>query len=68
MSMMNKKTLSESDSITPPDEVPPTDDGEAPLPPEPGDDETVVDGYPPLDITLPPGVAEPPAKYYRFPK
>jgi type I restriction enzyme R subunit len=55
----------EDDPVTPPDDVPPTtDEGEDAIPPEPGADETVVDGYPPPDITLPPGVAEPPAKYY----
>ena len=54
----------EGDPVTPPDDAPPTDDGEDAIPPEPSDEETVVDGYPPPDITLPPGVAEPPAKYY----
>jgi type I restriction enzyme R subunit len=54
----------EGDPVTPPDNAPPTDDGEDTIPPEPSDEETVVDGYPPPDITLPPGVAEPPAKYY----
>ena len=54
----------EGDPVTPPDDAPPTDDGEDAIPPEPSDEETVVDGYPPPDITLPPGVAEAPAKYY----
>ena len=54
----------EDDPVTPPDDAPPTDDGEDAIPPGPSDDEIVVDGYPPPDITLPPGVAEPPAKYY----
>ena len=54
----------EDDPVIPPDDAPPTDDGEDAIPPEPSDEETVVDGYPPVDITLPPGVAEPPAKYY----
>jgi type I restriction enzyme R subunit len=55
---------SEDDPVIPPDDVPPTDEGEDAIPPEPSPDETVVDGYPPPDITLPPGVAEAPAKYY----
>jgi len=54
----------EGDPVTPPDDAPPTDDGEDAIPPKPSDEETVVDGYPPVDITLPPGVAEAPAKYY----
>ena len=40
----------ENDPITPPDDVPPTDEDAFPL--EPGEDETIVDGSP--DITLPP--------------
>src|SRR5882724_8035840 len=55
---------SEGDPVTPPDDAPPTEDDENAIPPEPSDEETVVDGYPPPDITLPPGVAESPAKYY----
>ena len=44
----------EEDPMTPPDDVPPvTDDDEAPIPPEPGEDEVIVDGQPP-DITSPP--------------
>lgn len=39
------------DPITPPDDVPPPDDGEDGIPPKPGEDETIVDGPP--DITLP---------------
>jgi type I restriction enzyme R subunit len=54
----------EGDPVTPPDDAPPTDDGEDAIPPEPSDEETIVDGYPPPDITLPPGVADAPAKYY----
>jgi type I restriction enzyme R subunit len=50
----------EGDPVTPPDDAPPTEDGENAIPPEPSDEETVVDGYPPPDITLPPGVAEAP--------
>ena len=41
----------EDDPITPPDDVPPIDDDEDPIPPEPGDDEVIVDGEPP-DINL----------------
>ena len=36
------------DPITPPDHVPPTEDGEAALPPEPADDETIIDTSPGL--------------------
>ncbi|WP_295391071.1 EcoAI/FtnUII family type I restriction enzme subunit R [uncultured Thiodictyon sp.] len=54
----------EDDPPLPPDDVPPVDEGEDPIPPQPGEDETVVDNPQPPDITLPPGVAEPPAKYY----
>ena len=55
----------EDDPVIPPDlppDVQPEDD-EA-LPPIPGPDEVVVDGYPPRNIHLPPGVAEPRAKYF----
>ena len=57
----------EEDPVTPPDDVLPADDGEDPIPPEPGDDEEViVDGQPwQTDISLPPGTAnEPPVKVY----
>ena len=37
--------------MTPPDDAPPPDDSEDGIPPEPGEDETIVDGLP--DITLP---------------
>ena len=40
--------------MTPPDDIPPTSDGEDPIPPKPGDGETIVDGLPP-DISIPPG-------------
>jgi type I restriction enzyme R subunit len=43
----------ENDPITPPDDVPPTSDPEDPVPPQPGDDEVIVDGQTP-DITLGP--------------
>ena len=41
----------EDDPITPPDDIPPTGDSGDPMPPEPGDDETIVDE--------PPGIAQP---------
>ena len=41
----------DGDPIIPPDDVPPTDDKDDPIPPEPGDDETIVDE--------PPGIAQP---------
>jgi type I restriction enzyme R subunit len=52
----------EDDPVIPPDVTPPTD-GEDPIPPEPGEGETVVDGEPP-DITLPPGGDDGPRKFY----
>ncbi len=52
----------EGDPATPPDDVPPPGDDDEPIPPQPGEDETVV--VEPPDITLPPGTNEPPAKYY----
>ena len=54
----------EDDPPLPPDDVPPVDKGEDPLPPEPGADETLIDN------PLPPGIdppSEPPPlrpKYY----
>ncbi len=42
----------EGDPIAPPDDVPPIGEDGEPVPPEPGDDETIVDAPP--DITLPP--------------
>jgi type I restriction enzyme R subunit len=46
----------EDDGPMTPPEVPPTEEGEDdPLPPEPGDDEVIVDGGDPPDISLPPG-------------
>jgi len=50
------------DPITPPPSVAPVDDEEEPIPPEPGDDEIIVDGDSP-DITLPPD-SEPRRKIY----
>jgi type I restriction enzyme R subunit len=44
----------ENDPITPPDDVQPTGEGGDAIPPEPGDDETIVDGEPP-DIGIPTG-------------
>ena len=41
----------DGDPIIPPDDVPPADDKDDPIPPEPGDDETIVDE--------PPGIAQP---------
>src|SRR5215510_3994414 len=54
----------EDDPVTPPDDVPPLhNEGDEPIPPEPGEDETIVDNPAPPDITLPFGVAEEPLKY-----
>lgn len=45
----------DDDPMTPP-ELPPTQEGEDdPIPPEPGEDEIIVDGGDPPDISLPPG-------------
>ena len=44
----------EDDPITPPEDEPPITTDEDPLAPEPGDDETVIDGEPP-DISIPTG-------------
>jgi type I restriction enzyme R subunit len=53
----------DDDPITPPDDVPPTgDDGES-IPPEPGEDEVIVDGLPP-DISITPGGPEKRTKIY----
>ncbi|HAL37913.1 MAG TPA: restriction endonuclease [Polaromonas sp.] len=55
----------EGDPVMPPElpaDAQPGDD-EA-LPSTPGADETIVDGYPPPDISLPPGVAEPRPRYF----
>lgn len=56
----------EGDPIAPPDNIPPPEDSEDPLPPEPGDDETVVldPSAPPDDITIPTGGGDRPRKYY----
>ena len=43
----------EQDPITPPDDLSRPDDAEDPIPPEPSDDETIIDGPP--DITIPEG-------------
>jgi type I restriction enzyme, R subunit len=53
----------EGDSPLPPDDVPPTEEGDEPIPPEPGDDETVVDQPPIIDLP-PDGPGGPPAKFY----
>ena len=53
----------ENDPVVPPDDVPPVDDDEDPIPSEPGADETVVDGEPP-NINLPPDRGDGPRKFY----
>jgi type I restriction enzyme R subunit len=61
-------TPGEGDPVLPPDDVPPTGEGEEPLPLHPGEDETIVDGggFPPLDDhdSALPGGDRPPPKYY----
>lgn len=54
----------EDDPVTPPDDLPPTAEVEDPIPPQPGDDETIVDDPAPPDITLPTGGIEGPRKFY----
>ncbi|CAA6603766.1 Type I restriction enzyme EcoEI R protein [Rhodospirillaceae bacterium LM-1] len=36
----------DDDPVSPPDDVPPPDDQDDPIPPTPGDEETIVDGFP----------------------
>lgn len=53
----------EDDPVTPPEDYPPTIDEDDPIPPEPGEDEVIIDEPP--DIRLPGDVTEtPPPKYY----
>jgi type I restriction enzyme R subunit len=54
----------EYDPVAPPDDIPPPIDDEDPIPPEPGEDETVIIDIEPPDITISPGVREPHRKYY----
>ena len=51
----------EGDPVAPPDDVPPTEDGEETIPPKPGEDEEVIVDYVPYP---PPEGHEPPLKYY----
>ena len=53
----------DDDPICPPDDLPTTDVDDDPLPPEPGDDETVIDGEPP-DIGIPRGSGQKQGKIY----
>ena len=53
----------DDDPITPPDDVPPTGDDDKPIPPEPGEDEVIIDGPPP-DISITPGGPEKRSKIY----
>ena len=52
----------ENDPVTPPDNVPPANDEDEPIPLEPADDEVIVDGAPP-DISISTGDGGP-RKYY----
>ena len=54
----------EDDPSIPPEDETPVDEGDDAIPPEPGEDETIIDNPEPPDITLPLGVGEPRAKYY----
>ncbi|MCB1805146.1 MAG: DEAD/DEAH box helicase family protein, partial [Candidatus Competibacteraceae bacterium] len=52
------------DPIAPPEDEPPISETDDPIPPEPGEDEIIVDApLPPPDINLP-GVGEEPRKYH----
>ena len=51
----------QDDPIVPPDDVPPIDENGAPIPPQPGEDEVIVDEPP--DISIRPG-EDPPRKIY----
>ena len=50
------------DPITPPDDIPPTDEDGEPMPETPGPDETIVDSPP--DITIRPGTGDGARKIY----
>jgi type I restriction enzyme R subunit len=52
----------EGDPVVPPDDVPPVDDGEDPIPPTPGEDEEVIVDPEPPDVGIPPGGG----KRYKF--
>lgn len=54
----------EDDPPVPPEQVSPIDAGDDAIPPQPSDDETVIDDPQPPDISLPPDISEPRAKYY----
>jgi len=55
----------EGDPVVPPEQPEAVQDAtDDSTPPAPADDETVVAGYPPPDISLPPIVAEPRPKYF----
>jgi type I restriction enzyme R subunit len=55
----------EGDPVTPPDGVPPSSDGDDPIPPEPGEDEQVIVDAEPPDISITQtGDDAPPRKYH----
>ncbi len=54
----------EYEPVSPPDDLPPPVDEEDPIPPKPGDDEEIIFDPGPPDISIEPGISEPPAKYY----
>jgi type I restriction enzyme R subunit len=51
----------QNDPIVPPDDVPPTDENGNPVPPQPGEDEVIVDQAPDININTD---EEPPRKIY----
>ncbi len=53
----------EGEPVAPPNDAPPADDDGEPLPPEPGEDEVIVDGQPP-DIDIPPDGPQKRVKVY----
>jgi type I restriction enzyme R subunit len=54
----------EGDPVTPPDDVPPTNDGDDPTPPEPGEDEVIIVDTGPPDVTIIPSGDDTPRKYH----
>ena len=53
----------ENDPVTPPDDLPPLNDPEDPIPDNPDDDEEILVEPPTVEID-PPGITEPPPKYH----
>ncbi|MBK5965755.1 restriction endonuclease [Thiocystis minor] len=54
----------EDDPPVPPEDVPPLGEDDEAIPPQPGEDETIIENPQPLGVTLPPEPPEPRVKYY----